>query len=311
MKKIIIIGSGYSGSGAVVDYLAGRSDIMDPFQGKEFRLIHDPDGLMELFLSCNRNFTVQGTSSAINDFIDFCKRYHTQGVIKNIKLAESFINRITTVEYKAAPYCERIKMNFIRRRLFLYQEKWLLSRGKKVELVTMRIPVDEEEFILRSQEFLDDLIEDSLGRACNGASCVINHGGSFWKPVSSTVFFGDRKTIIVLRDVRDVYAEMSLIGRAYPGRDAQLFCSWYQSVMKKIDASEWEDKTVMKITFEDFVLDYESSVKRICSHIDADPSSASSYNPAKSAVNIGKYKNILSREEISCIENNLKEYCYL
>jgi len=309
VRKIIVIGSGYSGSGAVVEYLTGRPDVSDPFQGHEFRLIQDPDGLMDLYNLYKNNYSVQGTSAAINDFISFWKRIQKHTVLKESAPVEKFIKQITALEYKAAPYCERIKMNFLKRRLFEYQEKWAHCHGRKPELVTMRIPVDLEQFLLSAQKFIDEIILSAVAK--NKNICVINHGASFWRPVSSTIFYGDRKVIIVTRDVRDIYSELSTIGRAYPKRDPALFCSWFRSIMEKVEKSEWEHEDVVSVGFEDFVQNNKDAVIKLSDFLGINQCSNSSYDPEKSKLNIGKFKTILSMEEIKCIESKLKEYCYL
>ena len=51
MHNKIIVGSGNSGSGAIFDYLSGQKQKLSFLNGKEFRLIHDPDGLNDLYIN--------------------------------------------------------------------------------------------------------------------------------------------------------------------------------------------------------------------------------------------------------------------
>ena len=51
LNKIIVIGSGNSGSGAVFDYLSSQKSNLSFLNGKEFRIIHDPDGLTDLYIN--------------------------------------------------------------------------------------------------------------------------------------------------------------------------------------------------------------------------------------------------------------------
>ena len=51
LNKIIILGSGNSGSGAIYDYLAAQKQNLSFLNGKEFRLNHDPDGLSDLYIN--------------------------------------------------------------------------------------------------------------------------------------------------------------------------------------------------------------------------------------------------------------------
>ena len=47
-QYIIVLGTTYSGSGAVYDYLKGRDDLFDPLKGVEYQLPHMPNGLLSL-----------------------------------------------------------------------------------------------------------------------------------------------------------------------------------------------------------------------------------------------------------------------
>ena len=53
---IIVLGTTYSGSGAVYDYLKGREDLFDPLEGIEYQLPHMPNGLMALELTADKGF---------------------------------------------------------------------------------------------------------------------------------------------------------------------------------------------------------------------------------------------------------------
>ena len=48
INYIIVLGTTYSGSGAIYDYLSNRGDLRDPLQGIEYQLPQMPNGLMTL-----------------------------------------------------------------------------------------------------------------------------------------------------------------------------------------------------------------------------------------------------------------------
>ena len=62
LKKIIVIGSGNSGSGAVYDYLCSLKQNLPFLHGKEFRLNHDPDGLSDLYINNYTNFSINNSA---------------------------------------------------------------------------------------------------------------------------------------------------------------------------------------------------------------------------------------------------------
>ena len=76
MKTIIVSGSGYSGSGSIFDYLSSKNDVYTPYYGEEFRLINDPYGIENLFQNFYKNFSINNSSEAINNFIEYCKNYN-------------------------------------------------------------------------------------------------------------------------------------------------------------------------------------------------------------------------------------------
>ena len=75
MKIFIILGSGNSGAGAIHDYLLSRKDFFSPFNGKEFRLVNDPDGIDELYNSFYDNFSINGCANKLNNFDLFTKNF--------------------------------------------------------------------------------------------------------------------------------------------------------------------------------------------------------------------------------------------
>ena len=49
MKTVVTIGTGNSGCGAIQDYLIKNTNYKSPFKGQEFRMIDDPDGILNIY----------------------------------------------------------------------------------------------------------------------------------------------------------------------------------------------------------------------------------------------------------------------
>ena len=49
MRTVITIGTGNSGCGAIHDYLVKSTKYQSPFKGQEFRMMDDPDGILNLY----------------------------------------------------------------------------------------------------------------------------------------------------------------------------------------------------------------------------------------------------------------------
>ena len=77
MKTVIICGTGYSGSGAISDYLKAREDFYSPFKDQEFRIINDPYGIENLFQNFYVNFSINNCSEAIYNFVKFSNEYNS------------------------------------------------------------------------------------------------------------------------------------------------------------------------------------------------------------------------------------------
>ena len=66
------------------------------------------------------------------------------------------------------------------------------------------------------------------------------------------------------------------------------------------------DERILNLNFEDFVLDHENGKKNICKHLNIDDKIKSNYDVSKSKENIGKFRKILTIEEIEQIKTSLK-----
>ena len=71
----------------------------------------------------------------------------------------------------------------------------------------MIIPVNEKKFLHYIKNYIFDIFR--LTKNFNTKNIVIEQGGNFWNPISSTIFYGNnRKIIIVSRDPKAIYSSM-------------------------------------------------------------------------------------------------------
>ena len=154
IKKFIVIGSGNSGAGGIHDYLLSRDDTRSPFNGSEFRLINDPNGLSDLFSSIYHNFSINKSAEAILSFEVFIKNLINSNYNKKnnlydknlVKFSNEFINDIKFLEYNGAPQFFFDKLSFMEKFLFYYKI-YVNENVKKMNLLKMFVP-DKEEKIL-------------------------------------------------------------------------------------------------------------------------------------------------------------------
>ena len=68
------------------------------------------------------------------------------------------------------------------------------------------------------------------------------------------------------------------------------------------------DPKVLFVQFEDFVENNEKYKELLCNHLSIPLSKLSNYRPELSEKNIGKFKKLITKDEIEVIESKLSEY---
>lgn len=325
--KFIILGSGESGSGAIIDYLISRPDVHRPLK-KEFRLVQDPGGLVDLHSSIIFGFHVNRASYAIKRFKDFCERcgrksknnyrnfpnyqygLNYSAFIHNyFEKVNKFLNRITLLSYDGMPSCERINLNQFDTIKYERLSRKAKVNQKKIMFGEMYLPVDETLFLQETELFLNELF--TIENESDNFYKVVDQGGSFWAPYSTTKYYGEkRKVIVVSRDPRDIFTEFQIYGQAYPGSDVRIFCKWYKHVMININKSEWEKDNVLHVRFEDFIQNYQDEVKRVNKHLGISDSEVAVFEPEKSLKNIGKFKSKLAVKDVAVLEQELSNFLH-
>ena len=89
------MGSGNSGAGALHDYLVSRQDSFSPFNGYEFRLINDPDGLDWLYNSLYTNFNINNCALSFLRFKRYIQRLIKSNYNRKYLLYDDQVNKLT------------------------------------------------------------------------------------------------------------------------------------------------------------------------------------------------------------------------
>lgn len=324
-KKIIVLGSGNSGSGAIYDYLTGRPDISMPLD-KEFRLIQDPGGLADLHDAYSLGYHPQRASETINEFIDFCNRCgrsnRLYGNYFNARYGNGYAkllhNYFQRVDDFLGSICERVddeiqKSGDVFPFLNVVKDKFADARRRvngKLLVQGHFVPtVDETEFLKKCEWFLNELFPLSKAAGINQSGLAIDQGGSYWSPESSTVYYGkNRKVIVVSRDPRGVFNSLKTKGLGYPGNDVHLFCKWYRSIMNHVHEDEWNSVHVTHVQYENFVIDFDKEKQKLDEFLEIDTDIDSDADMEKSAYNATKYQHLLTTEENKIIRSELSEF---
>lgn len=305
----IVLGTTYSGSGAVFDYLASRTDSFDPLLGKEYLLPQSPYGLMSLSSALGDSFHHSVAHHAAAQFLWLAKRlYRTPTAFRYGKGFENHLPTFMDEVHKliedatAARFPFNLEWNQTRRPnhqiFFLKLSKKFLRLGPQAHPTWL--PVSEDVFISLVQHMHQRLFE---GPEESGYSfTLLNQAGSGWNPLNSTVFFANRKVIVVTRDPRDQFAEL----KTHKGAsDVHEFIKWYQGMQERMRV---ENPNILILDFETFVRQHEKTARGLCEFIGIDPANPSGYSPANSMKNIEKHHSVLGAEEIKAIEKHLTPY---
>lgn len=308
--KVIVLGTSYSGSGAIYDYLSTRSDCFDPLQGSEYLLPQIPYGLMQLRATTGPAFHHATADYAFRKFLSVAaKLAKPRGKLfygKDFEnLLPGFMNEISRLveEATVSQFPFRIAWRDIDKTISKKLMDLFLERFLRVKNVAQNtyLPVTEDEFIKLTQNMHERLF--SLPANSQHQFILLNQAGSGLNPISSTDFFANRKVILVKRDPRDQFAEMKLYKKAFNVKE---FIKWYKEITERIAVSHPD---LYSIRFEDFVLNHNTQKTAICQFVGIPDTVKSLYSPERSTQNISKFKSILSSEEASEIEKKLTNYC--
>lgn len=315
MKIIIILGTGNSGASALNDYLLSREDFQNLFNAGEFRLVNDPNGLDELYNSFYINFSVNGSANSFENFRIFLNNIQKSNYNKKYpiynedfkRLSTEYLQKIVKTQYRGGPQFYLDKITNLKKFQLYLKKLFFKDPSKNTHLLKMITPCDKKNFLKYSNEFIIKIFK-SLKNFDSKKNIVIEQGGNFINPISSTKYYGEeRKVIVVMRDPKAIFWSMKRRSSpSYPGHDVKIFVEWYKTTIGMININELNQ--VIKIKFEDFFESFEKKKSELCAKLDIDPNTNSNFNLDHTLKNLYKYRDKLSKYEIDYIDENLKEY---
>jgi hypothetical protein len=312
INYIIVLGTTYSGSGAVYDYLSGRGDLYDPLQGTEYQLPQMPNGLMTLEAVAKDAFHPGTADFVLDQFEKLTKKLSRSETL--FRYGKDYSSKIPSFEREIKNFIDEICAVKLPMRLhwhrsmhsqsailyFIYKLKNYLGFNQSIPHT--RLLVSSKNLIDAAQKLHNKLFQANS----NKRPILLNQAGSGWNPIGSTKYFLNRKVVLVTRDPRDQFAELKKIRKTI---SAEGFINWYKEMQLRL--KEINNSNILRLCFEDFVIKNEKMVNLLCDHISLSSNIISSYEPNLSKKNIGKYQKILSRKEIDIIENRLSEFIYV
>ena len=308
-KYIIVLGTTGSGSGAIFDYLNGRNDLYNPLVDQEYPLPMLPNGLMSLEAISGKAFDPAITEYALIQF-KFIAHQLMEYWFKKTK-NDDLKKKIPFFKKEIDQFIKEISFGDFPMRLFWRElmetpEQYIFDRLKKRIGIKKKNPqsrriVGQKDLIIAAQKLHNNMFCINS----NERPVLLDQGGSGWNPTESTKYFEDHKIVLVTRDPRDQFAEL----RQYKKADSvEGFIEWYGEMQRRLNLIN--DPNILIIKFEDFVMDNEKSIKKICDHTAISLDIKSSYQSHLSKKNISKFSNFVLKNEIEKIEKVFKDYTF-
>mgnify|MGYP003956298019 CR=1 FL=1 len=323
MKKlnVLIASPGLSGAGLIYDYLLSRNDFTSPFknypdddQQTEFRFVSDPGGLNSLYHGLYKNFSVNNSSYVFKEFEKYINKLKKLSIKKKNKKkfiytkdffteVEKFKKKIIKVKYYGLPQYYRLGFDL------KDKIKWRIIRNfrnaQNTNFLEMQIPVEEKKFILEAKKLVFNVLKIlSKGKNKNYA---IDQAINFWKPEESSIFFSNKKIILITRDPRSVFSSMKKReSLAYPGHDVKTFIEWYKNIMKL--SQKITKKNIFITKYENFILNHKLEEKRLLNFLGLKSIKQKNFNLQNSTKNIFKKNKYLKNKNLKIIEKKLKKY---
>lgn len=308
---IIVLGTTYSGSGAVYDYLVGRGDLYDPMKGTEYQLPQMPNGLMTLEAVSNNAFHPATSDFVLSQFIEITDKLSRSR--KPWRYGKDYSSLIPSFQKLIAEFIEEISsaklpMHWHWRRLMQSQTPIIHFIGKLKKRMGFSQKSPQTRLLVSDKDFLcaAQILHDKMFKLnSNNRPVLLNQAGSGWNPINSTKYFSNRKVIVVTRDPRDQFFEIKQYKKA---SSVEGFIDWYKEMFRRIEKIDNSD--ILFVQFEDFVNNNAKIVNKICKFLALSSTINSNYQPHISKKNIGKYRKFLNRDDIDFIESHLSKYIY-
>ena len=329
MKSIIgICGFGYSGSGALLDFLKDYKDICVKDE-LEFSMVYTPDGIEDLYRAISLYPSRYWSSdSSIRRFIQLAnwrkKSYDKLTNGQYSDLLASYLDRIIQTSWIGSTSVHvyqdsNVEYFFFQKLLRQLIVRWESNFGKipfrtKPQKKMYYSSLKESEFVKISRQFITYIIE-SLSLTSD--TIVLDQPFAANFPEKSFPFFENPKAILVTRDPRDTYIlakqHLGLTGTFIPTDNVDAFICYYKGLMDSVHIDN--KQKVMIIPFEDLVYKYEETKLKIENFVGCkvlrDNIESKKFNPNISINNTQLFlKHPQYEDDVCKIEHYLSQYVY-
>lgn len=343
-KYTIISGFNMTGKTVITDILKEIDGFNVPIHTFEFNLLRIQGGILDLYNALEEDWSPIRSDAAIRRFRKITLKLGMNASFKNpislfvangtnynkffngsfIKITNDYVNSLIDYSYEIEwPYLAIDESPF--RQFYL---RILRNIMKKKTFKREVYGTDKKDFVNKTKNYLNDLFKTISTPSTK--TFVMHNTIEPFNPTRGLDLFDDAKIIIVQRDPRDVYASNYVRDVAYiPSYEVKrhwdlkmaltsadkidLFIKRQLAQYNRIKKNKDDDR-VLRLRFEEIVLNYEETLQKIYNFLNIDSSEHSLKNkffkPELSKKNIGLWKKMDNSKEIKLIENTLQEFCY-
>lgn len=323
-----VCGLGYTGSGAVLDFLKEfeENQVIDEV---EFSLAYFPDGLEDLEYHLVKNPSRYFSSDvAIKRFRNYYKsmcspRSWYKNATNNqfFTLSEGYIESLIQARWQGIWAFDWVEANWWQKnikyrligRLQHISDKISKRYWSFLPEREMCLSIRPENFYELTRKYIKDIF---LAAGLNDEkNIVLDQPFSGDNPEKSFVFFENPRAIVVDRDPRDLYLLAKKVilskGRFMPSDDVETFVKYYKLLRASHDSHI--SQGILKIRFEDLIYEYDKTTRKIIEFIGLKTHNYPKkyFDPDISRNNTQLFRKYTRFDnEISYIEHELKEYLF-
>ncbi len=279
---VLVAGFFSSGSSAVTSLLR---EFDNTYEGEtEFRIIKDPGGICELERALVDNWEIINSTAAIDDFLRLCRicnrrnskmplspsglSYRDKINMDFLSITKEYIQSLTAYTYQSDYYFQKFRKNYFRyvtdrcRMGIEVYSKGRIRVSKKQKSYFAK--PSQEQFSKATKEYLEKLYTPHIKPGADNY-VVLDQAVSAHNPEVIHRYFHRAKMIVVERDPRDMYIDSIMREGAWDDNptsyEAGLRFTMRQKAMREIRV---DDPDVLYIKYEDIMLNYHDTVKKIC-----------------------------------------------
>jgi hypothetical protein len=314
---VIIAGFGLTGSSAARSLLKEFNSIK--VYETELRFITDPDGILSLEDSLVNSWSPYRTDKALKRFnalvnklsntlsIPYTLLNHTRNINPSFKkVSKRYISRLVSYTYRGTWYGINNPLMAVAEYVNKETKKMILNIYKDIF-----VSYKKDDFFEITKKYIRELFKNAIYDS-NISHIVVDEGFSSLHHSRVMKYFDNCKMIIVHRDPRDNYLNAKNRRRFIP-QDVDKFIKWYRFNQEE-SMKQPSNDNVLRIYFEDLVLNYEYTKKLICDFLSLDINDhvyqKKYFDPSIGEKVVGIWNHSHEKDAIEKISNDLRKYCY-